>query len=148
LNLFQEECALTSAYTTPAAATPIVISCLPCVPLTSVAHGRRSPKRNMTLTKTVSAYAYQAADTRHTKLTSQAGTTRATRFYGARHGQIIQTPTLNAPEARSVSTTAATPSAALTSCPPSTWAWRLVKWRRKADRKSTRLNSSHVSISY
>src|SRR5699024_2659599 len=85
LNLFQEECALTSAYTTPAAATPIVISCLPCVPLTSVAHGRRSPKRNMTLTKTVSAYAYQAADTRHTKLTSQAGTTRATRFYGARH---------------------------------------------------------------
>src|SRR5699024_6904747 len=79
--LFQEECPLTSAYTTPAAATPIVISCLPCVPLTSVAHRRRSPKRNMTLTKTVSAYAYQAADTRHTKLTSQAGTTRATRFY-------------------------------------------------------------------
>ena len=33
---------------------------------------------------------------------------------------------------RSVSTTAATPSAALTSCPPSTWAWRPVKWRRKA----------------
>ena len=32
----------------------------------------------------------------------------------------------------SVSTTAATPSAALTSCPPSTWAWRPVKWRRKA----------------
>ena len=59
--------------------------------------GRRSPKRNMTLTRTASAYAYQAADTRHTKLTSQAGTTRATRFYGARHGQIFQTPTLNAP---------------------------------------------------
>ena len=57
-----------------------------------------------------------------TKLTSQAGTTRATRFYGARHGRIFQTPTLNAPEARSVSTTAATPSAALTSCLPSTWA--------------------------
>ena len=50
---------MTSAYTTPAAATPIVISCLPCVPLTSVAHGRRSPKRNMTLTKTASAYAYR-----------------------------------------------------------------------------------------
>ena len=63
-----------------------------------------------------------AADTRHTKLTSQAGTTRATRFYGARHGRIFQTPTLNAPDTRSVSTTAATPSAALTSCPPSTWA--------------------------
>lgn len=60
--------------------------------------------------------------TRHTKLTSQAGTTRATRFYGARHGRIFQTPTLNAPDTRSVSTTAATPSAALTSCPPSTWA--------------------------
>ena len=91
-------------------------------PLTSAAHGRRSPKRNMTLTRTASAYAYQAADTRHTKLTSQAGTTRATRFYGARHGRIFQTPTLNAPDTRSVSTTAATPSAALTSCPPSTWA--------------------------
>ena len=74
---------------------------------------------------------YQAADTKHTKLTSQAGTTRATRFCGARHGRIFQTPTLNAPEAWSVSTTAATPSAALTSCLPSTWAWRLVKWRRK-----------------
>ena len=35
------------------------------------------------------------------------GTTRATRFYGARHGRIFQTPTLNAPEARSASTTAA-----------------------------------------
>ena len=56
-------------------------------------------KRNMTLTKTASAYAYQAADTRHTKLTSQAGTTRATRSCGARHGRIFQTPTLNAPEA-------------------------------------------------
>ena len=91
-------------------------------PLDERAHGRRSPKRNMTLTRTASAYAYQAADTRHTKLTSQAGTTRATRFYGARHGRIFQTPTLNAPDTRSVSTTAATPSAALTSCPPSTWA--------------------------
>ena len=40
---------MTSAYTTPAAATPIVISCLLCAPLTSAAHGRRSPKRNMTL---------------------------------------------------------------------------------------------------
>ena len=76
--------------------------------MTSAAHGRRSPKRNMTLTRTASAYAYQAADTRHTKLTSQAGTTRATRFYGARHGRIFQTPTLNAPDTRSVSTTAAT----------------------------------------
>ena len=122
LNLFQEECALILPFTTPTAATPIVISCLPCAPLTSAAHGRRSPKRNMTLTRTASAYAYQAADTRHTKLTSQAGTTRATRFYGARHGRIFQTPTLNAPDTRSVSTTAATPSAALTSCPPSTWA--------------------------
>ena len=85
-------------------------------PLTSAAHGRRSPKRNMTLARTASAYAYQAADTRHTKLTLQAGTTRATRFCGARHGRIFQTLTLNAPEARSVSTTAATPSTALTSC--------------------------------
>ena len=107
---------------TDSAATPIVISCLLCAPLTSAAHGRRSPKRNMTLTRTASAYAYQAADTRHTKLTSQAGTTRATRFYGARHGRIFQMPTLNAPDARSVSTTAVTPSAALTSCLPSTWA--------------------------
>ena len=100
----------------------IVISCLPCAPLTSAAHGRRSPKRNMTLTKTASVFACQAADTRRTKLTSQAGTTRATRFCGARHGRIFQMLTLNAPEARSVSTTAATPSAALTSCLPSTWA--------------------------
>ena len=38
------------------------------------------------------------------------------------HGRIFQMLTLNAPEARSVSTTAATPSAALTSCLPSTWA--------------------------
>ena len=33
--------------------------------------------------------------------------------------------------AQSVSTIAATPSAALTSCLPSTWAWRLARWRRK-----------------
>ena len=72
---------------------------------------KRQPKRNMTLMKTASVSACQAADTRRTKLTSQAGTTRATRFYGARHGRIFQTPTLSAPEARSVSTTAATPSA-------------------------------------
>ena len=38
------------------------------------------------------------------------------------YGRIFQTPTLNAPDTRSVSTTAATPSAALTSCLPSTWA--------------------------
>ena len=37
-------------------------------PLTSAAHGRRNPKRNMTLTKTASAYAYQAADTKHSKV--------------------------------------------------------------------------------
>ena len=37
-------------------------------------------------------------------------------------GGYFKTPTLNAPDTRSVSTTAATPSAALTSCPPSTWA--------------------------
>ena len=36
--------------TTPTAATPIVILCLPCAPLTSAAHGQRNPKRNMTLT--------------------------------------------------------------------------------------------------
>ena len=71
--------------------TPIVILCYHAPPWTSAAHGRRSPKRNMTLTRTASAYAYQAADTRHTKLTSQAGTTRATRFYGARHGRIFST---------------------------------------------------------
>ncbi len=34
-------------------------------------------------------------------------------------------------EAQSVSTTAATLSAALTSYLPSTWAWRLARWRRK-----------------
>ena len=34
LNLFQEECALILPFTTPTAATPIVISCLLCAPLT------------------------------------------------------------------------------------------------------------------
>ena len=62
---------------------------------------------------------------------SIASIARATRFYGVRHGRIFQTPTLNAPEPRSVSTTAATPREELTSCPPSTWAWRLARWRRK-----------------
>ena len=76
-------------------------------------------------------YAYQAADTRHTKLTSQAGTTRTTPSCGARHGLTIPTTFWRGTEARSVSTTAATPSAALTRYPPSTWAWRLARWRRK-----------------
>ena len=79
-------------------------------------------KRNMTLTRTASAYAYQAADTRHTKLTSQAGNDKGNALLWRKAWADIQTPTLNAPDTRSVSTTAATPSAALTSCPPSTWA--------------------------
>ncbi len=91
-------------------------------PLTSAAHGRRSPKRNMTLTRTASAYACQAADTRPTKLTLQAGTTKATPSCGARRGLIFQTAILNAPEAQSVSTTAATQREELTRYPPSTWA--------------------------
>lgn len=48
-------------------------------------------KRNMTLMKTVSASACQAADTRRTKLTLQAGTTRTTPSCGARHGLTIPT---------------------------------------------------------
>ena len=76
--------------------------------------------------------ACQAADTRRTKLTLQAGTTRTTPSCGARHGLTIPTTFWRGTEARSVSTTAATPSAALTRYPPSTWAWRLARWRRKA----------------
>ena len=53
------------------------------------------------------------------------------RLFGARHGLIFQTTILSVPEARSVSTTAVTPSAALRNSPPSTWAWRLARWRRK-----------------
>ena len=112
LNLFQKKCALILPFTTPTAATPIVISCLPCAPLTSAAHGRRKSKKEYDLDENGERIRLPSADTRHTKLTSQAGTTRATRFYGARHGRIFQTPTLNAPDTRSVSTTAATPSAA------------------------------------
>ena len=131
LNLFPEECVWILPFTTPTAAIPIVILCLPCAPLTSAARGRQSPKRNMTLMKTVSVSACQAADIRRTRLTSRAGTAKRMRLFGARHGLIFQTTILSVPEARSVSTTAVTPSAALTSCPPSTWAWRLARWRRK-----------------
>ena len=70
-------------------------------------------------------------DTRRTKLTLQAGTTRTTPSCGARRGLTIPTTFWRETEARSVSTTAATPSAALTRYPPSTWAWRLARWRRK-----------------
>ena len=38
---------------------------------------------------------------------------------------------LRGTEARSASTTAATPSAVLTRYPPSTWAWLLARWRKK-----------------
>ena len=48
--------------------------------------------------------------------------TRTTPSCGARHGLTLPTTFWRGTEARSVSTTAATPSAALTSCPPSTWA--------------------------
>ena len=51
---------------------------------------------------------------------------------GARRGLTIPTTFWRETEARSVSTTAATPSAALTRYPPSTWAWRLARWRRKS----------------
>ena len=112
LNLFPEECALIMPFTTPTAATPIVTSCLPCAPLTSAAHGQRNPKRNMTLTRTASVFACQAADTRPTKLTLQAGTTRTTPSCGARHGLTLPTTFWRGTEARSASTTAATPSAA------------------------------------
>lgn len=54
LNLFPKECAPTSAYTTKATEIPIVISCLLCDHWTGAAHGRRSPKRNMTLTRKAS----------------------------------------------------------------------------------------------
>ena len=47
------------------------------------------------------------------------------------YGLTIPTTFWRETEARSVSTTAATPSAALTRYPPSTWAWRLARWRRK-----------------
>ena len=47
-------------------------------------------------------------------MTSQAGTTKATPSCGARRGLIFQTAILNAPEAQSVSTTAATPREELT----------------------------------
>ena len=50
---------------------------------------------------------------------------------GVSNIEITKDNTLNAPDARSVSTTAATPSAALTRYPPSTWAWQLARWRRK-----------------
>ena len=110
---------------------PIVILCLPCDPLTSAAHGRRNPKRNMTLIKTASVSACQAADTKPTRLTSQAGTTRTTPSCGARHGLTIPTTFWRGTEARSVSTTVATPREELTRYPPSTWAWRLARWRRK-----------------
>ena len=48
-------------------------------------------KRNMTLTRTASVSACQVADTKPTKLTLQAGTTRTTPSCGARHGLTIPT---------------------------------------------------------
>ncbi len=48
-------------------------------------------KRNMTLMKTVSVSACQAADIRRTKLTLQAGTTRTTPSCGARRGLTLPT---------------------------------------------------------
>ena len=88
------------------------LEAIPCAPLTSAAHGQRNPKRNMTLTRTASVFACQAADTRPTKLTLQAGTTRTTPSCGARHGLTLPTTFWRGTEARSASTTAATPSAA------------------------------------
>ena len=79
-------------------------------------------KKDMTLMKTVSVSACQAADIRRTRLTSRAGTAKRMRLFGARHGLIFQTTILSVPEARSVSTTAVTPSAALTKYRPSIWA--------------------------
>ncbi len=146
LNLFPEECALIMPSTTPAAATPIVISCLPCAPLTSAEHGRRNPKRNMTLTKTASVSACQVADTRRTRLTSQAGTTKTTPSCGARRGLTIPTTFWRGTEARSVSTTAATPSAALTRYPPSTWAWRLARWRRNKRDKYEEAHRAELAL--
>ena len=119
--LFQEECALILPFTTPTAATPIVISCLLCDPLTSAAHGRRSPKRNMTLTRTASGIRLPKRQIQDTQVDLTGWNDKGNALYGARHGRIFQMPTLNAPDARSVSTTAVTPSAALTSCLPSTW---------------------------
>ena len=49
-------------------------------------------------------------------------------------GLIFQTTILSVPEARSASTTAATPREELTNCLPSTWAWLLARWRRNVHR--------------
>ena len=71
---------------------------------------------HFTLCKDISSYgtigrAY-VLNTKPTKLTLQAGTTRTTPSCGARHGPTLPTTFWRETEARSVSTTAATPSAA------------------------------------
>ena len=60
----------------------------------------------MTLTKTASVSACQVADTKPTRLTLQAGTTRTTPSCGARRGLTIPTTFWRGTEVRSVSTTA------------------------------------------
>ena len=57
-----------------------------------------------------------------TKFTGRLFKAAITKYLAHRKEKKLQMPTLNAPDARSVSTTAVTPSAALTSCLPSTWA--------------------------
>lgn len=53
-------------------------------------YGRRSQKRNMSLTKAARKSGFQAADIRHEKLTLWTGTGRKTPTYGVRHGLIWQ----------------------------------------------------------
>ena len=91
---------------------PDTLEFAPFINIMSEWYAKDISKKVKTGIKTKGISACQAADTKPTKLTLQAGTTRTTPSCGARHGLTLPTTFWRGTEARSASTTAATPSAA------------------------------------